>query len=106
MVYLGWFCGAIIFGMISDSFGRKTSLLLSIGLMSAAGVASSFVNIFWLFASLKILVGAGIGKLAIQILDPLKILENRYIDLKWVSLVYLEFIRQQNIYWQDMFFFC
>ena len=106
MVYLGWFCGAIIFGMISDSFGRKASLLLSMGLMSTAGVASSFVNIFWLFASLKILVGAGIGKLAIQKLDPLKTLENRYLDLKWVGLVYLEFIRQQNIYWQDMFFFC
>lgn len=68
MVYLGWFCGAIIFGMISDSFGRKTSLLLSIGLMSIAGITSSFVNIFWFFALLKVLVGAGIGKLVIQIL--------------------------------------
>ena len=66
MVYLGWFCGAIIFGIISDRFGRKTSLMLSIGLMSISGVTSSFVNIFWLFALLKVLVGAGIGKLLVS----------------------------------------
>ena len=62
MVYLGMFMGAIIFGFISDKFGRCISLLIGMLLMSIAGMTSSFVGAFWELALLKFLVGAGIGK--------------------------------------------
>lgn len=61
MVYFGWFIGAILFGYISDKWGRKKALLISMVVMSVPGVLSSFVGTFWLFALLKVLVGSGIG---------------------------------------------
>ena len=91
MVYLGWFCGAIIFGMISDSFGRKTSLMLSIGLMSITGVTSSFVNIFWLFALLKVFVGAGIGKLIVSVFSEVFLNDSETTAAILLNLITLAF---------------
>ena len=62
MVYLGWFVGAIVFGVVSDKYGRKMCLLISIGVMATAGILSSFPKDLWLFALLKVFVGTGIGK--------------------------------------------
>lgn len=61
MVYLGWFIGAICFGMVSDIYGRKKALVTSMVVMAASGVVSSFSIVFWFFALLKVFVGAGIG---------------------------------------------
>ena len=69
MVFLGWFIGTLFFGYISDKFGRRKVLLVSMLLMSVCGVASSFASAFWLFCLLKVFVGAGIGKCHLQF-DP------------------------------------
>ena len=69
MVFLGWFIGTLFFGYISDKFGRRKVLLVSMLLMSVCGVASSFAGVFWLFCLLKVFVGAGIGKCHLQF-DP------------------------------------
>ncbi|XP_066924453.1 solute carrier family 22 member 3-like [Clytia hemisphaerica] len=61
MIYLGMLIGAIIFGFVSDKFGRCISLLIGMLLMSIAGMTSSFVGAFWELALLKFFVGAGIG---------------------------------------------
>jgi len=66
MVFLGWFIGAILFGFVSDKWGRRNALLVAMVFTAVPGVASSFVGIFWLFCLLKVFVGAGIGKLVIK----------------------------------------
>lgn len=63
MVFLGWFIGTLFFGYISDKFGRRKALLVSMLLMAGCGTGSSFAGMFWLFCLLKVFVGAGIGKI-------------------------------------------
>ena len=59
MFFCGAIFGALIFGWISDRYGRCWALLLSHGLITATGLATPFTTDFISFTVLKLLMGFG-----------------------------------------------
>ena len=57
MIGLG--IGSLMFGIISDNFGRRNTLLMAIIIGSAASAGGSFMPNYWSYALLRILVGVG-----------------------------------------------
>jgi MFS family permease len=53
--------GALLFGYLTDRFGRKRLFMVTLGLYLAATAASAFSWDFWSFALFRALTGAGIG---------------------------------------------
>jgi MFS family permease len=53
--------GAVVFGRLTDAFGRKRLFMVTVALYLAATVASGFAFNFWSFAFFRFLTGAGIG---------------------------------------------
>uniref|UniRef100_A0A8D0DRH2 Uncharacterized protein n=1 Tax=Salvator merianae TaxID=96440 RepID=A0A8D0DRH2_SALMN len=67
---LGLLIGAVVFGLISDRFGRRPTILLCIFFQGVFGVAVAFVPDFLLYNVLRFVLGAsasgiGIGTLAL-----------------------------------------
>src|SRR4051812_44853765 len=61
-VYLaGQVGGALLFGHLTDRFGRKRLFLVTLGLYLGATAASGAAPTFALFALFRLLAGAGIG---------------------------------------------
>src|SRR3954453_2329559 len=58
---MGQVGGAILFGRLSDRFGRKRLFLVTLGLYLGATAATGIVSSFALFALFRVLAGAGIG---------------------------------------------
>ena len=57
----GAVCGALVFGRLTDLFGRKRLFLVTLGVYLTATLASGFAWSFWSFAAFRFLTGAGIG---------------------------------------------
>ena len=56
---VGMLLGAFILGIISDHWGRRSALFISILLVGAAGVISPFIPSTIVFGILRIVVGMG-----------------------------------------------
>ena len=53
--------GALVFGWLTDRFGRKKLFSVTVAIYAAATVASGAAWDFWSFAAFRFLTGAGIG---------------------------------------------
>jgi MFS family permease len=61
-VYVAGACvGALLFGHLTDRFGRKKLFMLTLGLYVAASVATAFAFAPWYFFLFRALTGLGIG---------------------------------------------
>ncbi|HEY4264419.1 MAG TPA: MFS transporter, partial [Micropepsaceae bacterium] len=58
---IGAVLGALLFGDLTDRFGRKKLFTVTVGLYVVATVATGFAWDFWSFALFRVLTGAGIG---------------------------------------------
>ncbi|KAK5865503.1 hypothetical protein PBY51_019769 [Eleginops maclovinus] len=63
--FLGVTVGAILFGQLSDKFGRKSMLLVALLSSTALGVASAFSNSYVMFAVCRALCGVALSGLSI-----------------------------------------
>src|SRR6478672_6782670 len=53
--------GAVLFGYLTDRFGRRKLFMVTLGLYLAATAATALSWDFWSFAFFRVLTGAGIG---------------------------------------------
>jgi len=53
--------GAMLFGWLTDRYGRRRLFNVTLGLYLAATAATAFSTDFWTFALFRLLTGAGIG---------------------------------------------
>jgi MFS family permease len=61
-IYVAGAClGALVFGQLTDRFGRKKLFIITLGLYTAATVATAFAFAPWFFFVCRFLTGAGIG---------------------------------------------
>jgi MFS family permease len=58
---LGAVTGAVLFGYLTDRFGRKRLFMVTLGLYLCATAATALSWDFWSFAAFRLLTGAGIG---------------------------------------------
>jgi len=57
----GAVAGALLFGYLTDRFGRRRLFMVTLGLYLAATAATALSWDFWSFATFRVLTGAGIG---------------------------------------------
>src|SRR5438309_1872529 len=57
----GAVAGALLFGYLTDRFGRRKLFMVTLGLYLMATAATAFAWDFWSFALFRVLTGAGIG---------------------------------------------
>ena len=62
IMFFGWLVGNVVFGILSDKYGRRKILFLSSSLVCWVAFASSFVPWYWLYATLRFVIGFGLGK--------------------------------------------
>src|SRR5688572_17587483 len=61
-IYVAGAClGALLFGQLTDRFGRKKLFMATLGLYLIATVATAFATEAWYFFLCRFLTGAGIG---------------------------------------------
>src|SRR6201998_2324443 len=58
---VGAVTGAVLFGYLTDRFGRKKLFMVTLGIYLAATAATALSWDFWSFAIFRVLTGAGIG---------------------------------------------
>src|SRR5439155_1510418 len=58
---VGAVSGALLFGYLTDRFGRRKLFMVTLGLYLAATAATALSWDFWSFAVFRVLTGAGIG---------------------------------------------
>src|SRR5579864_4673128 len=58
---IGAVAGALLFGYLTDRFGRRLLFMVTLGLYLAATAATALSWDFWSFALFRVLTGAGIG---------------------------------------------
>jgi MFS family permease len=58
---IGAITGAVLFGYLTDRFGRKRLFMVTLGIYLMATAATAFSWDFWSFAVFRFLTGAGIG---------------------------------------------
>ncbi|WP_312164486.1 MFS transporter [Phenylobacterium sp.] len=58
---LGAVLGALVFGRLTDSFGRRRLFTITVGVYLVATIATGFAWDFWSFVLFRFLTGAGIG---------------------------------------------
>ncbi|XP_053266136.1 solute carrier family 22 member 13-like isoform X2 [Podarcis raffonei] len=76
---LGLLAGALVSGLLSDRFGRRPSLLLSMLIEGVFGVAMAFAPNFYLYIAFRFLVGASVSGVVISSLA---------LATEWVGIVY------------------
>ncbi len=58
---VGAVCGALLFGWLTDRWGRRRLFFITLILYALASIATGFAWDFWSFALFRMLTGAGIG---------------------------------------------
>jgi MFS family permease len=58
---LGAVLGALVFGRLTDTLGRRRLFLITVGVYMVATIATGFAWDFWSFMLFRFLTGAGIG---------------------------------------------
>ena len=58
VMVIGVLVGAIVFTTLADNYGRKPIFLFSQCAMVVVGVATAFINSYYMFAALRLLAGA------------------------------------------------
>jgi MFS family permease len=58
---IGAITGAVLFGYLTDRFGRKRLFMVTLGIYLTATAATALSWDFWSFAAFRLLTGAGIG---------------------------------------------
>jgi MFS family permease len=58
---VGAITGAVLFGYLTDRFGRKKLFMVTLGIYLTATAATAFSWDFWSFAAFRFVTGAGIG---------------------------------------------
>uniref|UniRef100_A0A669R1A7 Major facilitator superfamily (MFS) profile domain-containing protein n=1 Tax=Phasianus colchicus TaxID=9054 RepID=A0A669R1A7_PHACC len=76
---LGMFLGAMIFGLLSDRFGRRPVLLISILLEGLFGVAIALVPHFYVYLAFRCVVGASVSGIMMTLLA---------LATEWVGVSY------------------
>ncbi|XP_033021375.1 solute carrier family 22 member 13-like [Lacerta agilis] len=76
---LGLLAGALVSGLLSDRFGRRPSILLSMLIEGVFGVATAFAPNFYLYIAFRFLVGAAVSGVVISSLA---------LATEWVGIVY------------------
>ena len=66
-IFAGWIFGSILFGFLSDKFGRKVAFLSAVVNVTIVALAGAFVKSLWLFIIVRFFVGIGIGKTMINL---------------------------------------
>src|SRR4029077_10592680 len=61
-IYVAGACiGALVFGQLTDRFGRKKLFMITLGIYLVATVSAAFsMNVWWYFTA-RLITGAGIG---------------------------------------------
>lgn len=91
IMFLGWLFGNIIFGILSDKYGRRKILFFSSCLVCWVAFVSSFVPWYWMYATLRFIIGFGLGKPRTTNLPSLKpdgvwsrnVFRNGFWDCYW-----------------------
>ena len=58
---IGWAVGGVIFGPISDRFGRRRTLMITMVLYAAGTAACAFVTDIWQLTACRLIASLGIG---------------------------------------------
>ncbi|EDO42217.1 predicted protein, partial [Nematostella vectensis] len=61
IMFTGWLFGNIVFGILSDKYGRRKVLFISSCMVCWVAFASSFVPYYWLYAVFRFFIGFGLG---------------------------------------------
>ncbi|XP_050674463.1 organic cation transporter protein-like [Leptidea sinapis] len=61
MFQLGALIGSLIFGIASDRFGRRPTMIFVVVLQLFAGITSSFLPGYWSFAISRLVLGSSVG---------------------------------------------
>ncbi|XP_076352142.1 organic cation transporter protein-like isoform X2 [Tachypleus tridentatus] len=76
---IGFLFGSIVFGTLSDRFGRRNTALLSIVISIIAGISAALSPYYWLFLLMRFIVALGVAGLAnsgfvlvIEVCGPMK----------------------------------
>ncbi|XP_072185607.1 solute carrier family 22 member 13-like [Excalfactoria chinensis] len=76
---LGMFLGAMIFGLLSDRFGRRPALLISILLEGLFGIGIALVPHFYVYLAFRCVVGASVSGIMMTLLA---------LATEWVGVSY------------------
>ena len=60
-IFAGWIIGSVLFGFLSDRYGRKVAFLACVVNITVVAFAGAFVQSLWLFIIIRFFVGVGIG---------------------------------------------
>lgn len=66
IMFTGWLFGNVIFGILSDKYGRRKILFFSSCMVCWVAFASSFAPYYWLYAIFRFFIGFGLGKSVID----------------------------------------
>lgn len=58
---VGWAAGGVIFGPVSDRFGRRRTLMITMILYAAGTAACAFVTDIWQLTACRLIASLGIG---------------------------------------------
>uniref|UniRef100_A0A8D0FZ50 Major facilitator superfamily (MFS) profile domain-containing protein n=1 Tax=Sphenodon punctatus TaxID=8508 RepID=A0A8D0FZ50_SPHPU len=75
----GLLVGALVFGLLSDRFGRRHITLLTLLLQGTSGVGAAFAPNFFVFIALRFLVGTAVSGITIATLA---------LGTEWVGISY------------------
>ncbi|XP_053603749.1 solute carrier family 22 member 3-like [Plodia interpunctella] len=82
ILMLGLFMGVNLFGWISDRYGRRISLTVSVAVPVIFSIASPFATNYWTFNFLRFFIGLGCGGIfAVSIVLIVEITGSQYREL-------------------------
>ena len=61
VIFAGWMLGLFIVSTLSDKYGRKKAIYINGALTALCGLIVAFSVDYWMFLSLRSLVGFGFG---------------------------------------------